>query len=136
VLNEQARGFIARLLHRARNIQPSESVSLAPSFYDASCCPNCGAAVGGSTSPYCSPECREEAAFVRRVRRALTTGEAEDPTWQAMVGELLWHHLGGGYPRRQAMIPEAAKRQVLKRTQGRCEICGNPASTFDQIGSG
>jgi hypothetical protein len=103
---------------------------------DPCLCPNCGADCQSAASPYCGDPCREEAAFVRQFRRALAEGAVFDPERRNMIAQAFWHALGGGYPARVALVPESARKQVLKRTGGLCEICGAPAVTFDHEGSG
>lgn len=103
---------------------------------DPLACPNCGEAFLGTRTPYCSEACKEMSAFVRQTRNALTTGMVHDPERQVALGQKLWHLLGGGYPLRLTIMPPSAARQVAKRTGGKCELCGNPASTYDHLGSG
>jgi hypothetical protein len=87
-------------------------------------------------SPYCSTKCRDQSAFVRQFRAAFANGSIFSPEKQIVFGERLWWLLGGGLPRRESMIPESAKRQVLKRSGGKCETCGEPMATVENIGSG
>lgn len=55
---------------------------------------------------------------------------------QTVFGERLWWLLGGGLPIRESRIPESAKRQVIKRSEGKCEFCGAPMATIENFGSG
>lgn len=99
----------------------------------AALCPNCGTPTPSKSSPYCSPFCREEAAFIRQFRAGITSGAALDPDRQANFGQNLWHLLGGGFPRRVALI----KPKELAKTLARgCEMCGAEAVTVDHTGSG
>lgn len=104
-----------------------------PKHYSPTCCPNCGIPESNPKSPYCGDLCKEEAAFVRQFRSSIQTGAIEDHERQAALGQKLWHLLGGGYPRRIALILPRALNKVLTRG---CEICGAPATTVDNIGSG
>lgn len=101
--------------------------------FSANSCPNCGRAATSARSPYCSDFCREESAFVRQFRSALASDAIADPERQAALGQKLWHLVGGGYPRRIALITPKAMAKVLQRG---CELCGAPAVTVDNIGSG
>lgn len=96
-------------------------------------CPNCGATATSLTSPYCSQLCREKAAFVRQFRAGLESGVAFEDERQANFGQNLWHLLGGGFPRRVALIPPKALAKITAR---RCEVCGAEAVTVDHTGSG
>jgi hypothetical protein len=55
---------------------------------------------------------------------------------QIAMGETLWHVLGGGRPRRQSLALPRTRATVMKREEGKCQVCGAPATTFDHIGSG
>lgn len=68
---------------------------------------------------------------MRQLRAALAGGALEDEERQAALGQTLWHVLGGGYPRRKALIPEKAVQKVIEREGGKCEACGAPATTVD-----
>lgn len=101
---------------------------------DPAMCPNCGLPVRSERSPYCSDECREESAFVRQFRNGLREGLME-PERQAALGQKLWRILGGGLPRRIALIPEKQAAKFLDKA-GVCAICGAPATRIDNVGSG
>lgn len=99
-------------------------------------CPNCGAEMGVERSPYCSDVCREEAAFVRQLRGSLAQGTVLEQERQVALGQKLWRILGGGLPLRQSLVLERTLNQVIKRYEGRCDVCGAPATTIDHTGSG
>lgn len=96
-------------------------------------CPACFATVASERSPYCGPKCREESGFVRQVRAGLADGSILEVERQVALGQVLWSLLGGGYPLRQTLILERSRAQVFKRSGGRCEVCGSPASALDHI---
>lgn len=98
-------------------------------------CPNCGAACDSKRTPYCSDHCKATAAFVRQLRSALQNGGPTDER-AMMFGQAFWHLLGGGRPLRVAIAPASAIRQVFKRSDGKCEVCGEPATGIDNVGSG
>ena len=99
-------------------------------------CPNCGALVENTKSPYCSDECRELAAFVRQFRSAVADNKIQDPERQAALGQKLWHVLGGGYPRRDVLVPERVRLKVIERERNKCQQCEAKATTIDHSGSG
>ncbi len=96
-------------------------------------CPNCGSPAASTKSPYCGPDCREEASFVRQFRAGLSAGWISDPEKQLALGQNLWRLLGGGWPYRQTLILERSKAKALSRTGGLCQTCGAPATSFDHI---
>lgn len=131
-VDDRARGVLLLLVRRAI----SQSQFPEPTEAKVSECPNCGLAPSTSRSPYCSEECRCEAAFVRQTRAGLAVGTILDSGRQVAFGENAWKLLGGLYPRRQEMVLARAMSRVMKRTSGKCETCGKPATTVDHIGSG
>ena len=99
-------------------------------------CPNCGAFAESNRSPYCSDECREMAAFVRQFRSAVLDGSLVNPERQGALGQKLWFVLGGGYPRRDVLVPARVRLKVLEREGNKCQQCGAKATTIDHSGSG
>lgn len=132
-LDLRARAVLAILLDR---VSGGGFDAFLPSTSDPRVCPNCNQPADSKTSPYCSDCCRQEAAFVRQMRDSLANGTIFDEHRQTMKGEVLWRLLGAGLPRRLALVPEKARERVFKRTEGKCEICGAPATTIDNTGSG
>ncbi len=129
----KARGTLSWVISAAlaSGSQPRDVIPTDPTT-----CPNCGVAMGLERSPYCSDKCREEAAFVRQLRGSLQSGVAFEEERQVALGQKLWRILGGGLPLRQALVPEKTRLQVIKRYEGRCDVCGAPAVTIDHTGSG
>lgn len=103
---------------------------------DPTTCPNCDRPATSTRTPYCSDRCKEMSAFIRQFRGSMASGVISDPERQVAMGQKLWHLAGGGYPLRLTLAPASALRQVDRRTEGKCEICGNPAATYDHLGSG
>lgn len=131
-VDRQARAVLATFLNLVQQAMPG-----TPLATDPSTCPNCGTPTESKRSPYCSEACREESAFVRQLRAAIESGKIEDEERQASIGQNLWHLLGGGFPRRQKLVDQKARARFFRsRNEGRCEICGAPATTFDHTGSG
>jgi len=131
-LDLRARAVLALLIEKvAENASRSESQPI-----DVLVCPNCGQPATSNTSPYCSDCCREQAAFIRQMRDRIRNRTLLEPQSQVMKGEQMWRLLGGGLPRRLALVPESARQRVFKRSEGKCEICGAPATTIDNTGSG
>lgn len=130
----RARAVLAILLDRAAD----PALPALPALHrDPHSCPNCGVPASSEKSPYCGTACREEAAFVRQVRTLLRSELLHpDAERQASMGQVLWRVLGGGYPRRQALLPAKGVERLFAREAGKCQSCGQPATTFDHIGSG
>lgn len=126
-LEDQAR----TALHLLQVTDQASSVTTNPLH-----CPNCDQPVPKNSSPYCSDSCKAQAAFIRQLRASLATGTILNPEKQTAFGERLWWLLGGGLPMRDSRIPESAKRQVIKRCNGLCEICGAPMVAIQNFGSG
>ena len=106
-------------------------VSLCPTT-----CPNCDTVVGSTRSPYCGDACREISAFVRQFRAGVEEETIFDPLRQAALGQKLWYVLGGGYPRREPLVPARVILKVIEREGGHCQECGAKATTIDHSGSG
>jgi hypothetical protein len=131
-MERRARAALSILLDRALEIRDFHAASAA----DPLTCPNCGISMDSVRSPYCSGRCREEAAFVRQFRTNFTEDTLLNEEKQVSLGQNFWHLIGGGYPLRQSICPPSALKQLFKRTNNQCEVCGAPATTFDHTGSG
>lgn len=123
--DEAARAALRFLVVR-RDVPSPESLFPTPDR-----CPNCGQPCPSRSSPYCGEECRERSAFVRQFRRHLSDRSCFDVERQTALGQVLWSLLGGGYPRRIALIPARTREQVLRRDGGMCQICGAPATSVE-----
>ncbi|MBL8067772.1 MAG: hypothetical protein JNM28_04930 [Armatimonadetes bacterium] len=99
-------------------------------------CPNCVESPGQPRSPYCGTWCKEESAFVRQFRAAGKSGGLAEPDRQIALGQKLWHLIGGGYPLRVSLVSRSDMERFLAKSGGLCACCGNPAATFDHLGSG
>lgn len=128
--DEQARAILGSLVDLALTSRGADPVPENPST-----CPNCDKPMFGEKSPYCSVQCREEAGFIRQFRRSLTEEAAFDTERQASLGQVFWHVVGGGYPRRQTLVNEKERKRIFNRYEGKCQVCGAEATTFDHIGS-
>lgn len=126
----QIRSVLRPVLAIAIPIATQDSEPVEP---DPSTCPNCGRPTPAERTPYCSAHCREMAALVRRLRAGLTSGALSDPERQAGMGQALWALQGGGYPRRQMMITEKIKAQVIAKGGGVCSLCGSIATEVDHV---
>lgn len=73
---------------------------------------------------------------MRQARAALAKGTITDPERQMALGQQLWRVLGGGLPARRDLIPPKVLTRILEKKGGRCEVCGEPATTVDHTGSG
>ena len=130
-MEDQARGVLHLLLDSTEKSVLSEVGPVNPHL-----CPNCDGPVERPSSPYCCETCRDRAAFVRQFRAAIATETILDAEKQTVFGERLWWLLGGGLPMRDSRIPESAKRQVIKRSGGKCEFCPNAMTAIENFGSG
>lgn len=75
-------------------------------------------------------------AFVRQFRSAVLDNKILDVERQAALGQKLWHVLGGGYPRRDVLVPDKVRLKVIEREGNKCQQCGAKATTIDHSGSG
>jgi hypothetical protein len=66
----------------------------------------------------------------------LATGALSDLDRQVAMGQKLWHLLGGGYPLRVSLVGQKDLDKFLLKSGGLCAECGNPATTYDHLGSG
>ncbi|MBL8048084.1 MAG: hypothetical protein JNJ45_05325 [Chthonomonas sp.] len=96
-------------------------------------CANCGVEPHGKRSPFCGESCRSISSVVRQTRGAILSGAITDPERQLGLGQTLWHQLGGGFPHRLTLIPEAGRVRTLRQKGGVCAHCGEAATTFDHI---
>jgi len=77
---------------------------------------------------FCSDTCREEAKFVRYVRRCKADGRIQKPDVLGAIEIRRAIILGGGYPSRERAVPESVRKAVVLRAAGRCERCGGRGS--------
>ena len=112
------------------------AVETGPVIVDYGTCPNCGVRVNTLRSVYCSDACREQSGFVRQFRHAVHEGSISNNEKQGALGQKLWFVLGGGYPRRDVLVPARVRLKVIEREGGKCEQCGAKATTIDHSGSG
>ncbi len=135
-LSDQARAVLSWVIVHAVANASSVIENRKSAIENAELCPNCDTPTNSLRSPYCSDCCREEAAFVRQVRSGLAESSIFDSERQVALGQKLWRLLGGGYPLRISLIPEKTMVKTIERKGGRCETCGAPATTVDNVGSG
>ncbi len=128
LLGDAARAILRLVLERPVTASP-------PIEPDPAVCPNCGQPASSTRSPYCGTDCRELAGFVRSFRSGLRDGTLSDPEKQLALGQVLWRILGGGLPFRNSLISEKDLARLYKKSEGRCEECGAPATTVDHRGS-
>jgi hypothetical protein len=131
-MDVQTRAVLGLMLERAS----CGFVEVVPVEEDPATCPNCGVLVVSTRSPYCGDWCREISAFIRQFRHGIEAGTLGDPERQAALGQKLWRMLGGGLPRRLAIIPKRAWERELEKRGRVCEECGAPAVTLDNMGGG
>lgn len=129
-IDERTRAVLNLLLDLIPSVFPS---AITP---NPQTCPNCDVVVTSSRSPYCGNFCRETSAFVRQFRDGLEKGTVFDAERQAALGQKLWYVLGGGYPRRETLVPDRVIKKVIEREGNKCQECGALATTIDHSGSG
>ena len=82
---------------------------------------------------YCSIGCEQEAELVRDVRRCITDGRIEQSDVQFAIQTRLAHIMAGGYDKRARRLSTEIREAVLKRSKGKCEICGKDGCDVDHI---
>lgn len=127
-LDDQARGVLRLLLPPGPSPRPA-----SPTAFQ---CPSCDAPATSLSSPYCSDKCKSTAGFIRQLRAAIASNNILTAERQIVFGERLWWLLGGGLPIRESRITEGGKRQVTKRSEGKCAFCGEPMAMVENHGSG
>lgn len=131
-METRARAVVAELVRRVSEVETFPT----PTPANPTLCPNCDTPFESPRTPYCSDACKDESAFVRQFRASLANGALHDPDRQVALGQKLWRILGGGLPLRVSLIPPKALNRVLSQRENRCEICGEPSITVDNVGSG
>jgi len=130
--DEQIRAVLSPMV--ARIVKGPPALQAVPE--DPSTCPNCGVRVSSSRTPYCSSHCRDMAAFIRQFRTSVSDGSIFEAERQIGMGQALWALQGGGFPRRQSLVPAKVLAKVIERDGGKCAVCGAPATEIDHTGSG
>lgn len=130
----QLRAVLRPIVERAVDEWLGKAVETIPA--DPGTCPNCGQPAPSLKTPYDCDLCKDQAAFIRQFRKAINDGLILDPERQMGMGQALWSMQGGGYPRRQTMVPAKVLAKVIERDGGVCQVCGAPATEIDHTGSG
>jgi len=139
--DEQTRAVLKPLIERAVELRLADARGNGDGLgraieLNAGACPNCETPTASSRTPYCCVDCKETAAFVRQIRAAIADGSILNLERQMNFGQKWWSLQGGGYPRRQLMVPAKTIAKVIARDGGVCAICGAPATEIDHTGSG
>jgi 5-methylcytosine-specific restriction endonuclease McrA len=82
---------------------------------------------------YCSDLCRQEAHYIRYVRRCNRDGRINLPDVQEAIRIRSAHIASGGYPETERHIPKKLRESVFKRDHGVCQNCGKPGTDIDHI---
>jgi 5-methylcytosine-specific restriction endonuclease McrA len=82
---------------------------------------------------YCSDSCKDEAKFVRYVRRCEKDGRANKPDVKEAIEFRLAHILSGGYPERERTLPAIVRAKIISKAEGKCKKCGKPGNQIDHI---
>ena len=117
----------------ARRALPKSSVMLKAD------CANCGMTFIARriSSAFCCQQCRDEAKFVRFLRKEIASAGEFEPEAPSAVVEALrtkmhWA-LKGGYSVAVRTISAADRKAVIKRDGGRCVNCGEPGKEIDHL---
>lgn len=95
-------------------------------------CANCSSVIEG-TKMYCSQLCSQEAEWVRYVRRCRRDGRDQRSDVIEVIRIRLAHILAGGYDKLARKLLDSVREAIIKRDQGRCRVCGQPADEIDHI---
>ena len=98
-------------------------------------CFNCEGSVVDRGYPYlfCSEGCTEEAHTIRYVRGVNRDGRILDPLVLEAVQIRIGMVLGGGYSKQDRALSPKARAAIIKRDQGRCQLCGAEGTQIDHI---
>lgn len=111
---------------------PFAEVPTPATIWPPEYCPACGESTTSKRSPYCGEGCREVSGFVRQVRAAIRSGTLSDDR-RAVMEQVFWSLLGGGYPNRLKEVPQSNVRKVLERDGYRCHRCGGEADQIEHL---
>lgn len=98
-------------------------------------CVECGAPITleARARLYCLDLCSQVLKFVHYARRAAADGRIDEPDVAAALEMRLAHIAVGGYPETARRIPDKVRAEVFARDDGRCVLCGAPATEIDHI---
>lgn len=82
---------------------------------------------------FCSQLCRDEAKWVRYVRKCTADGRIDDPDVREAIQIRRAHILSGGYDARGRRLSDDVRARVIERAGGLCEMCGRPGEEIDHI---
>lgn len=82
---------------------------------------------------YCSLACEQEAELVRYVRRCFADGRIEQQDIQEAIQIRLAHIMAGGYDKGSRKLSREIRENVLRRSKGKCELCGKEGCDIDHI---
>ena len=82
---------------------------------------------------YCSLACEQEAELVRYARRCLADGRLEQKDVQEAIEIRFAHIMAGGYDKESRKLSRETRENVLRRSKGKCEICGKEGCDIDHI---
>ena len=82
---------------------------------------------------FCSDICRDEAKYVRYVRKCKKDGRINDPEIQEAIRIRFVHIVSGGYHEKERRIPIELREAVIAHNDGKCQVCGRPGTDIDHI---
>jgi HNH endonuclease len=82
---------------------------------------------------YCSLACEQEAELIRYARRCSCDGRISQPDVQLAVQIRMAHIMVGGYDKKSRRLSDETKIELLRRSKGKCELCGKEGHDIDHI---
>jgi 5-methylcytosine-specific restriction endonuclease McrA len=95
-------------------------------------CFNCDAEVP-ARSLFCSELCRQTAKVVRYGRAVHADGRIKRADVEEALKIKVASVLGGGYPADERRLSAEQRQAVFDRDEGKCQVCGGPATEIDHI---
>lgn len=98
-------------------------------------CVGCGEAIPDNRSVkiFCSEQCKQEASYVRYVRRCTSDGRIAEQGIITVLKIRLAHIAQGGYPVQERRISTTLRKKIIKRDKGLCTLCDKPGVDIDHI---
>lgn len=98
-------------------------------------CMHCAAEMPPFIKPklYCSLACEQEAELVRYVRRCVSDERIKQQDVQDAINNRLAHIMSGGYDKASRKLSPEIRENVLRRSKGKCALCGKDGDDIDHI---
>lgn len=98
-------------------------------------CANCSRVIiaTNSTKTYCSDLCNQVASFVRYYSGINDDGRIEEREVRDAASIKLAHIASGGYKATERRLSTDVRKEVIRRDNGVCRMCGQPANEIDHV---